>query len=114
MALAYRGIPLQSAYCAAKHAVQGFTESLRCELLHDGSGVHVAMVQLPALNTPQFSCDRAKAFSVQWWLNSNRLLVATVLAASTLGLLRAFKEKGKGTRENRDSRVVEFAAPSTP
>jgi NAD(P)-dependent dehydrogenase (short-subunit alcohol dehydrogenase family) len=53
-ALAYRGIPLQSAYCGAKHAIQGFTESLRCELLHEGSGVHVTMVQLPALNTPQF------------------------------------------------------------
>ena len=54
-ALAYRGIPLQSAYCGAKHAIQGFHESLRCELLHDGSGVHVTMVQLPAVNTPQFS-----------------------------------------------------------
>jgi NAD(P)-dependent dehydrogenase (short-subunit alcohol dehydrogenase family) len=53
-ALAYRGIPLQSAYCGAKHAVQGFTESVRCELLHDGSGVEVVSVHLPALNTPQF------------------------------------------------------------
>ncbi|NKQ59370.1 SDR family oxidoreductase [Amycolatopsis sp. K13G38] len=53
-ALAYRGIPLQSAYCGAKHAIQGFTESLRCELLHDKSGVRVTMVQLPGLNTPQF------------------------------------------------------------
>jgi NAD(P)-dependent dehydrogenase (short-subunit alcohol dehydrogenase family) len=54
-ALAYRGIPLQSAYCGAKHAVQGFNESLRCELLHDGSNVRVTMVQMPAVNTPQFS-----------------------------------------------------------
>ncbi len=53
-ALAYRGIPLQSAYCGAKHAIQGFNESLRCELLHQGSGVRTTMVQLPALNTPQF------------------------------------------------------------
>nr|WP_042186569.1 SDR family oxidoreductase [Kibdelosporangium sp. MJ126-NF4]CEL17369.1 Dehydrogenases with different specificities (related to short-chain alcohol dehydrogenases) [Kibdelosporangium sp. MJ126-NF4]CTQ91404.1 Dehydrogenases with different specificities (related to short-chain alcohol dehydrogenases) [Kibdelosporangium sp. MJ126-NF4] len=53
-ALAYRGIPLQSAYCAAKHAIQGFHESLRCELLHEKSGVRVTMVQLPAMNTPQF------------------------------------------------------------
>jgi NAD(P)-dependent dehydrogenase (short-subunit alcohol dehydrogenase family) len=53
-ALAYRGIPLQSAYCAAKHAIQGFHESLRCELLHDKSRVRVTMVQLPAVNTPQF------------------------------------------------------------
>ncbi|HEX5402898.1 MAG TPA: SDR family oxidoreductase [Pseudonocardiaceae bacterium] len=54
-ALAYRGIPLQSAYCGAKHAIQGFHEALRCELLHEGSGVHVTMVQMPAVNTPQFS-----------------------------------------------------------
>ena len=53
-ALAYRGIPLQSAYCASKHAIQGFTESVRAELLHDRSNVHITMVQLPALNTPQF------------------------------------------------------------
>jgi NAD(P)-dependent dehydrogenase (short-subunit alcohol dehydrogenase family) len=59
-ALAYRGIPLQSAYCGAKHAVQGFTESLRCELLHDRSHVHVTMVQLPALNTPQFSWVKSR------------------------------------------------------
>jgi NAD(P)-dependent dehydrogenase (short-subunit alcohol dehydrogenase family) len=54
-ALAYRGIPLQSAYCGAKHAIQGFNESLRCELLHDRSNVRVTMVQMPAVNTPQFS-----------------------------------------------------------
>ncbi|GAB3232498.1 SDR family oxidoreductase [Glycomyces halotolerans] len=53
-ALAYRGIPLQSAYCGAKHAIQGFTESLRCELLHERSRVRLTMVQLPAVNTPQF------------------------------------------------------------
>jgi short-subunit dehydrogenase len=54
-ALAYRGIPLQTAYCGAKHAIQGFTEALRVELLHDKSNVHVTMVQMPAVNTPQFS-----------------------------------------------------------
>ena len=53
-ALAYRGIPLQSAYCGAKHAIQGFVDSLRCELIHDKSNVRVTMVQLPAMNTPQF------------------------------------------------------------
>jgi NAD(P)-dependent dehydrogenase (short-subunit alcohol dehydrogenase family) len=53
-ALAYRGIPLQSAYCGAKHAIQGFNESLRVELLHVKSNVHVTMVQMPAVNTPQF------------------------------------------------------------
>ncbi|PYM00368.1 MAG: short-chain dehydrogenase [Verrucomicrobia bacterium] len=59
-ALAYRGIPLQSAYCAAKHAVQGFCDSLRCELLHDNSGVRLTMVQLPALNTPQFGWVKSR------------------------------------------------------
>jgi NAD(P)-dependent dehydrogenase (short-subunit alcohol dehydrogenase family) len=53
-ALAYRGVPLQSAYCGAKHAIQGFTESLRCELRHERSGIRVTMVQLPGVNTPQF------------------------------------------------------------
>jgi NAD(P)-dependent dehydrogenase (short-subunit alcohol dehydrogenase family) len=53
-ALAYRGIPLQTAYCGAKHAIQGFHEALRCELLHEGSQVRVTMVQMPAVNTPQF------------------------------------------------------------
>jgi NAD(P)-dependent dehydrogenase (short-subunit alcohol dehydrogenase family) len=59
-ALAYRGVPLQSAYCGAKHAIQGFHESLRSELLHDRSGVWVTMVQLPAVNTPQFSWVRTR------------------------------------------------------
>lgn len=59
-ALSYRSIPLQSAYCAAKHALKGFTDSLRCELYHDGSNVKLTMVQLPALNTPQFSWVRSR------------------------------------------------------
>jgi NAD(P)-dependent dehydrogenase (short-subunit alcohol dehydrogenase family) len=59
-ALAYRGIPLQAPYCGAKHAIQGFTEALRCELLHEGCDVHVTMVQLPGLNTPQFEWSRNK------------------------------------------------------
>jgi NAD(P)-dependent dehydrogenase (short-subunit alcohol dehydrogenase family) len=54
-ALAYRGIPLQTAYCGAKHAIQGFHEALRCELLHEKSPIRVTMVQMPAVNTPQFS-----------------------------------------------------------
>ena len=53
-ALAYRGIPLQAPYCGAKHAMKGFYESLRCELRYRGSDVHVTMVQLPGMNTPQF------------------------------------------------------------
>ena len=59
-ALAYRGIPLQSAYCAAKHAIQGFHDSLRSELIHDKSSVRVTMVQLPAMNTPQFSWVKSR------------------------------------------------------
>jgi hypothetical protein len=59
-ALAYRGIPLQSAYCGAKHAVEGFTQSVRTELLHEGSNVALTMVQMPALNTPQFDTVRTR------------------------------------------------------
>ena len=59
-ALAYRGIPLQAAYCAAKHAVQGFCDSLWCELLHDNSNVKVTMVHMPALNTPQFGWVKSR------------------------------------------------------
>jgi NAD(P)-dependent dehydrogenase (short-subunit alcohol dehydrogenase family) len=59
-ALADRSIPLQSAYCAAKHAIAGFTDSLRCELIHDKSNVRVTMVQMPALNTPQFGWVKSR------------------------------------------------------
>jgi NADP-dependent 3-hydroxy acid dehydrogenase YdfG len=59
-ALAYRGIPLQSAYCGAKHAVRGFTDSLRTELMHEKSGVQITMVHLPALNTTQFGLVRTR------------------------------------------------------
>lgn len=56
--LAYRGIPLQSAYCGAKHAIRGFTNSLRSELIHDRSRIKLTMVELPAVNTPQFDWAR--------------------------------------------------------
>lgn len=59
-ALAYRGIPLQSAYCGSKHAIQGFSDSLRSELIHDKSNVHLTMVQMPALNTPQFGWVKSR------------------------------------------------------
>lgn len=59
-ALAYRSIPLQSAYCGAKHAIVGFTDSLRCELIHSRSRVHLTVVDLPAMNTPQFSWCRTR------------------------------------------------------
>jgi short-subunit dehydrogenase len=65
-ALAYRGIPLQSAYCAAKHAIQGFTDSLRTELLNEKSKVRVCEVHLPAVNTPQFAWVKSRlAFRAQ-------------------------------------------------
>jgi short-subunit dehydrogenase len=57
-ALAYRAIPLQSAYCGAKHAIRGFTDAVRTELMHDGSSVRLIMVQLPGLNTPQFDLGK--------------------------------------------------------
>ena len=57
-ALAYRGIPLQSAYCGAKHAIRGFTDSLRTELIHEGSRIDLTMMELPAVNTPQFDWAR--------------------------------------------------------
>jgi NAD(P)-dependent dehydrogenase (short-subunit alcohol dehydrogenase family) len=59
-ALAYRGIPLQAAYCGAKHGLEGFYDSLRTELLHEGSNVRITIVELPGLNTPQFSWGRTK------------------------------------------------------
>ncbi len=59
-ALSERSIPLQSAYCGAKHAINGFTSSLRCELMHEGSNVRVTVVQLPAVNTPQFSWVKSR------------------------------------------------------
>ena len=59
-ALAYRSIPLQAAYCGAKHAIAGFTDSLRSELIHDRRNIHLTMVQLPAMNTPQFTWCRSK------------------------------------------------------
>ena len=59
-ALGYRAIPLQSAYCGAKHAINGFTESVRTELLHDHSNVRITIAQMPAVNTPQFSWVRSR------------------------------------------------------
>lgn len=59
-ALAYRGIPLQAAYCASKHAIQGFVDSLRSELIHDKSRVRVTMIQMPAMNTPQFDWVKSR------------------------------------------------------
>jgi short-subunit dehydrogenase len=57
-ALAYRSIPLQSAYCGSKAAIRGFTDSLRCELAHERSNIRITMLQLPAINTPQFDVVR--------------------------------------------------------
>jgi NAD(P)-dependent dehydrogenase (short-subunit alcohol dehydrogenase family) len=71
-ALAYRAFPLQAPYCGAEHAIHGFTDSLRCELLHENSDVHITMVQMPALHTPQFDWAhnkmprRRRIFSPNW------------------------------------------------
>src|SRR5947208_8451299 len=59
-ALAYRSIPLQAAYCGAKHGIVGFTDSIRCELTHTNSNVHITAVHMPALNTPQFSWVKSR------------------------------------------------------
>ena len=59
-ALAYRAIPLQASYCGSKHAIRGFVDSLRCELLHDRSGIRITSVHMPALNTPQFGWVRSR------------------------------------------------------
>lgn len=59
-ALSDRSIPLQSAYCGAKHGMRGFTDSIRCELIHNKSSVHLTMVQLPAMNTPQFAWVKSR------------------------------------------------------
>ena len=59
-ALAYRSIPLQAPYCGAKHAIVGFTDSIRCELIHENSSVRITVVHLPAMNTPQFSWGRTR------------------------------------------------------
>ena len=59
-ALAYRSIPLQSAYCGSKHAIVGFTDSLRCELIHEGSQIKLSVVHMPALNTPQFGWVKSR------------------------------------------------------
>lgn len=102
-ALAYRGIPLQSAYCGAKHAIQGFTESVRCELLHNKSRVKITMVQLPALNTPQFHWVKTNfdkhpqpvppifqpevAADAIWWASRHRRREVSVGASSALSIL---------------------------
>ena len=76
-ALAYRAIPLQSAYCGAKFAVRGFTDALRTELLHEGSSVRLTMVQLPGVNTPQFDWSRTHA-------NTRHQPVGTVFQPETV------------------------------
>ncbi len=85
-ALAYRGIPLQSAYCGAKHAMVGFTESVRTELMHEHSQVHVTMVQMPAVNTPQFEWVLSrlpKRARRAYWVGAST--IATILGNRVAG-----------------------------
>jgi NAD(P)-dependent dehydrogenase (short-subunit alcohol dehydrogenase family) len=130
-ALAYRGIPLQAAYCGAKHAIRGFSDSVRCELLHDRSRIRICEVHLPALNTPQFRWVRSvlrrearpvppiyepeiAADAIAWMLEHPRRsmwvgpsTVGTIVANSIApGLLDRFLAKtgyrSQQTREPRD------------
>ena len=97
-ALGARGIPLQSAYCGAKHAINGFTESLRCELLHDKSHVRVTVVQMPAVNTPQFS----------WVLSSSSLATRSLF-------LRSISQKSpRGRSSTRRHTALESSTGSEP
>ena len=91
-ALAYRGIPLQAPYCGAKHAMKGFTESIRTELRAKGSNVHVGMTQLPGLNTPQFDHCRTKLPNhprpvkpTMWWAGSTAAVTRAIAAAASRG-----------------------------
>lgn len=101
-ALAFRGIPLQAAYCSSKHAIEGFTESLRTELLAEHSGIHLGIVHLPGMNTPQFTWCRTRlprqpqpmppifqpevaADGVLWTLDRRR--EETWVAGSTVGTI---------------------------
>ena len=83
-ALAYRSIPLQSAYCGAKHAIMGFLDSLRSELIYDGSNVQLSIVQLPAVNTPQFDWARThmQYRADPWARSSSRRISAAPSSAS--------------------------------
>jgi NAD(P)-dependent dehydrogenase (short-subunit alcohol dehydrogenase family) len=130
-ALAFRGIPLQAAYCGAKHAIRGFSDSVRCELLHDRSRIRICEVHLPALNTPQFRWVRSvlrrearpvppiyepeiAADAIAWILEHPRRsmwvgpsTVGTIVASSIApGLLDRFLAKtgyrAQQTREPRD------------
>jgi NAD(P)-dependent dehydrogenase (short-subunit alcohol dehydrogenase family) len=102
-ALAYRSIPLQSAYCGAKHALMGFLDSLRCELIHEKSAIHLTAVHMPALNTPQFGWARNKmphrpqpvppiyqpeiAAEAIWFAATHRRRAVSVGASTWLALL---------------------------
>ncbi len=120
-ALAHRSIPLQSAYCAAKHAMQGFTESLRCELIHDKSNVRVTMVQLPALNTPQFGWvksrlpRKAKPVPPIFSRKSRRkqfILPRIIRVASFMSAGRR-PERSSRTKLRRDCSIIFSHAPAT-
>jgi short-subunit dehydrogenase len=134
-ALAYRSIPLQAAYCAAKHAVAGFTDSLRCELIHDGSRVRVTMVQMPALNTPQFGWVKSRlkhkaqpvppifqpevgARAVYWAAHHSRREVfvggSTVLAIEGNKIAPGFADRYLGRTGYKSQQTEEPEDPNRP
>ncbi len=134
-ALAYRSIPLQSAYCGAKHAIVGFTDSLRCELIHQKSKVHVTVVHLPAMNTPQFSWCRTRlprhpqpvppifepevaAKAIYWAAHHRRREVfvggATVQAIYAQDFVPEFADRYLGTHGYESQQTAQAVAPDRP
>lgn len=134
-ALAYRSIPLQSPYCGAKHAIVGFTDSLRCELIHRKSNVHVTVVHLPAMNTPQFNWCRTRlprhpqpvppiyqpevaAEAIYWAAHHKRreIFVAgsTVKAIYAQDVVPGFADWYLGTHGYESQQTSERVAPDRP
>lgn len=134
-ALAYRGIPLQSAYCGAKHAIQGFTESVRCELIHDKSNVKITMVQLPAVNTPQFGWVKSRlphkaqpvppiyqpeviAAAVAWVADHYRrqlfIGASTVIVIQGNKIAPGFGDRYLGKTGYQSQQTAELADPNRP
>lgn len=134
-ALAYRSIPLQAAYCGAKHGIMGFTDSIHCELVHDKSNVKITMVQLPAVNTPQFGWvknklpDKAQpvppiyqpemiADAVTWVTDHYRrelfIGISTVIAIQGNKLAPAFGDWYLGKTGYKSQQTGQSANPNQP
>ena len=108
-ALAYRGIPLQSAYCGAKHAIQGFIDSLRCELLHSGTQVTITMVQMPGVNTPS-STGSGQSFQGNRVRSERSISPKSQRVHSMLQRIPRGKEMLVGLRRSRQSGATRSAS----